>query len=66
VSSNGTFPKKAREICGKHSKSGTPRTAFNLEELESDLTLFSGNAGTKISCTVSAFKIALGTGRPAV
>ena len=33
---------------------------------ESDLTPFSGNAGTKISCTVSAFKIALGTSRPAV
>ena len=32
---------------------------------ESDLTPFSGNTGTKISCTVSAFKIALGTSRPA-
>ena len=33
---------------------------------ESVLTPFSGNAGTKISCTVSAFKIALRTSRPAV
>ena len=33
---------------------------------ESDLTPFSDNDGTKISCTVSAFKIALGTSRPAV
>jgi hypothetical protein len=33
---------------------------------EIDVTPFSGNTGTKISCTVSAFKIALGTWRPAV
>ena len=33
---------------------------------ESDLIPISGNAGTKISCTVSAFKIALGASRPAV
>ena len=33
---------------------------------ESDLTPFSGNAGMKIWRTVSAFKIALGTSRPAV
>ena len=33
---------------------------------ESDLTPFSGNDGMKISCTVSAFKIALGRCRPAV
>ena len=33
---------------------------------DTDLTPFSGNTGTKISCTSSAFKIALGTCRPAV
>ena len=33
---------------------------------ESDLIPFSDNDGTKISCTVSDFRIALGTGRPAV
>ena len=37
-----------------------------MRSSESDLTPFSGNAGTKISCTVSAFKIALGTSWPAV
>ena len=33
---------------------------------ERDLTPFCGKAGTNILCTVSAFKIALGTSRPAV
>ena len=33
---------------------------------ESDLIPFSDNDGTNISCTVSAFKIALGRCRPAV
>ena len=37
-----------------------------LTNSESDLTPFSGNAGTKIWCTVSAFKIALGNCRPAL
>ena len=32
---------------------------------ERDLIPFSGNTGTKILCTVSAFKMALGTSRPA-
>ena len=33
---------------------------------ESDLIPISGNTGTKISCTVSAFKKALGISRPGV
>jgi hypothetical protein len=33
---------------------------------ESDLIPFADNNGTKISCTISAFKIALGRCRPAV
>ena len=37
-----------------------------LVNSEIDSTPFSGNAGVKISCTVSTFKIALGTCRPAL
>ena len=37
-----------------------------LMNSEIDSTALSGNAGVKISCTVSTFKIALGTCRPAL